>query len=491
MSRAEKRHFKLYTGSNNKLRYVRLFDLLEKQKQYNKAAIEKAGFTPSNCNELNEKIHESLHVLRMGKNVDSKLKLLLDGVPMLVEKELINETKKHINKIKKIAKKHQKFLALLEVIRWEKELVAKGNNKNMYEQFEVLLHEENRIRQRLDEETNYQNIKRQLYLLRKKDVRLTKAENREIFNQLLDTACLKTENTPYSTDAKVNFYYAKTVVAKYNNQKEKAYQYAQQLIQIFEENKPYMKQELLNYKYSLCLLAEMCFFSGKDSKIPEIIDKIEQIPFDSQEDTEIYNTVCLQGLLWAMSDTNEQEGIRYIRVFEQLLDKSGDKIRDGRLLAFFYNISVFYSLFDRWREAEKWLNNILTFKRTDDRKDIQFAARLIKFIIMYGCESDDMDNHIQATSNYFRKHQQYTEINQHILQVFRDLYKAINRKERLQIWENLNNFLTQKIQEQTYSTRQLGLEELQLWCQAKLQNTTIATVIATASPSPSPSQASS
>lgn len=59
------------------------------------------------------------------------------------------------------------------------------------------------------------------------------------------------------------------------------------------------------------------------------------------------------------------------------------------------------------------------------------------------------------------------------------LHRAIdyNSKEQEPIWEALQNFLAQKINEQNQTTRQLGLEELQIWCKAKLQKTTMAEII--------------
>jgi len=476
MSSAEKRHFKLYTNTSRPLRYVSLFDSLDRQTQYSKASIEKAGFTPSNCNELNEKIHEALHVLRIGKNVDSRLKLMLDGIPILLERKLKDETQKHINKTKKIAIKHDKFMALLEIVQWEKELLASVNDKNSYERYLELIDEEVLIRKRLDEEIYYSDIRRKLYLLRKKDVRLTKLENRQKFDALSNSILLNTEETPYSIDAKVNFFYAKTVVAQYKDLKEKAYLHAQSLIQIFENNVAYRNTNLLFYKNSLCLLAEMCFLFGDRQEIQSVLDKIEQIPVDSGAETEIYNTVCFQGLLHAMQNLDEQLGMRYITSIKKLLEKDRERIRDGRQLVFFYNISVFYILLGKWKEADEWLTKIFDFKRTDDRKDIQFAGRLLKFITMFECEHDNLDNHLQAVSSYFKKHEQNTETNQYMLQIFRNLYKAVNQKERLLVWEKLNTYLIQKIKEQTLTTLQLGLEELSLWCQAKLENTTIAEI---------------
>jgi len=152
-------------------------------------------------------------------------------------------------------------------------------------------------------------------------------------------------------------------------------------------------------------------------------------------------------------------------------------VRDGRKLTLFYNTIVFYSLFHEWQKVNEWLSKILTYKRTDDRRDLQYAARILSLVNHYELESDDMENHIQAVAKYLKSNQQYTETNQRIIQAFRDLYKAINRKEQQPIWQGLQDFLTQKMTEQNLTNRQLGLEELQVWCKAKIQNTTMAEII--------------
>jgi len=134
-------------------------------------------------------------------------------------------------------------------------------------------------------------------------------------------------------------------------------------------------------------------------------------------------------------------------------------------------------LFGEWHEADLWIDRIFNFKRTDDRRDLQYAARIWSLANYYELKFDNMDKHIQAIAKYLKANEQYTATNQYILQAFRDLCKAIDRKERLSIWQALEKFLAQKITEQKQTTRQLGLEELQIWCKAKLQRTTMAEII--------------
>ena len=477
MSAAEKRHFKLYagiTGKDKSPKYVELFDMLNKQSELDESAIEEGGFMAADKNFLQEKIEASLHIQYLGKSADSKMKWLLESMGRQAQREHWNELKKGIKKVKYLAQKHEKFSTWLQAIYWEKEWISKsGERKNLYERYEQIIVEEAIVKKYLEEEIQYKNLRMLVDYLRRKDVRLVNEENRKKFEQYADSDWLKTEIPPYSIETKANFYHLKCLIAQYTEKIEKAYEYAKKLTSVFEQNKPFQKQHLWWYRNSLGLLSEICFLSGRHQEIPDIIDKIEGLNLES--DAEVHSPY-FHGLLYAITNIDQQKGMQYIPLIEQLVNRHNEKIRDGRLLSFFYNISIFYMLFEEWDKGALWIDRIFNYKRTDDRRDLQYATRILSLINKYELE-EDMDNHIQAIAKYLKTNDQYTEINQHILQAFRDSYKAIKQKERLPIWKNLNNFLTQKIQEQTLTTPQLGLEELRLWCQAKIQNTTMAEII--------------
>jgi len=324
-------------------------------------------------------------------------------------------------------------------------------------------------------EIQYKNLKMLIDYLRIKDIRLVNEENRKKMEQYAHSEWLKTETPPYSIEAKANFYHLKCLIAQYTDKIEEAYDYAQKLSNVFEQNKSFQKQNLWWYRNCLGLLSEICFLSKKFSEIPNVIDRIEALNLES--DAEIHSPY-FYGLWYATVNVDQEKGLKYIPLIERLIDRHEDKLRNGRLLAFFYNIGIFYMLFGEWDKADPWIDRIFNFKRTDDRRDLQYATRIWSLANYFELQSDDMDNHIQAIAKYLKANQQYTETNQYILQAFRDLYKAINRKERLPIWENFRDYIVQEMREQkTISTRQLGLEELRLWCKANIENTTMAEII--------------
>jgi len=282
---------------------------------------------------------------------------------------------------------------------------------------------------------------------------------------------LQLEEPPYSLKAQADFYYNKSVVSLYKKQKDAAYNYAKKGIEVFGKNKYF--DDKVAYKKSLGLLAEICFLLDKEHEIPEIIEKIEAVL--SESDYEV-QSVYYHGLHYAVANADLQKGLKYITPIDKILKNHGDKIRGGRHLAFFYNISIFHCLFGQWKKANKLLDKIFEFKRTDDRKDIQFGARYLRFIVAYE-QGEELGNHIRSVPIYFKKHGKYTDIDEYIIESFICLNNTVNRKKEILIWKNLEDYLTPHIEATDPANLQLGLGELQLWCKAKIDNTTMAEII--------------
>jgi len=478
MSIAEKRHFKLYVNRNGKsksLKYVELFDLINSQTASDKGAIKKEGFIASDKFLLHEKIEESLHVQYLGKTVDSKLKWLLESMQRLFKRELWQELSKCIQKTKQLAKKHERFLDALQALQWEKRLFARiSNSKRNYERYEKLIQEEMELRVKIEEELNYENLKLQIMMLRIKDVELNESENRKKFEQIVSSPLLKIEEAPYSIKAKTAYFQSRAVAFRYQNKYNKAYTQAQTLIQLYEANKSFMLDNPIWYISSLCLLAEICYVMGKYDKIPEIIDKIEQIEDDSLIG---FKMVCMYGLLYAIIKIDRNKGEQYISKINMIIEDEHQNIRDGKKLALMYNIFVFYFILEDWQKTKVWLTKIFQFKRTDDRRDLQYAVRLISLVSCFELDLHNLEGQIKAVAKYLKANKLYTTTNKYILQSFRNLYKAINKKACLPIWHDLSNYLSEKRKTEQKTHIQLGLDEIYFWCLAKINNTTIEDVI--------------
>lgn len=479
MSKAEKRYFHLYAqmggGKGGAPKYVRLFDLIDKQIEYDDEAVKKGGFNSTDKAFLNEKIQESLHILYLNKSKKAELELQLSYIPRLMERNLHTELQKRLKKARQLAEEQADFSVLLDIIQLEKKLIISKVEKDIYVKIKALIIEENKVRQQLNSTLDYQNLRIEIDILRSKDVRLTKPENKILFEQFTTSPLLDADPTSLPINAQANFHRIKCIVYQYAGKHDKAYTHAQALVALFDDNKQFKGNNLFEYKRSLCLFSELCYISGNYDEIPDMMDKIEAIPIKSEDgDTEVFKTVCLFGLLYALVKADREVGLKYIHKIETLWDKHAPNIRVRRQLSYFYNIMIFFSLFSEWKEADKWLEKILNFGRTNAKKDVQTAARIWKLVVGCELEPEELDNHIQRAFRYLTRNNQYGETEKHILEAFRGLHKSIEKKEKQQAWQKLHDYLTIRLNKQERSTHFVGMEELHLWCASKLEGLTIA-----------------
>src|SRR4029079_9022157 len=152
MSKSEKRHFKLYASRHSveENNYLKLFDAIDKQKNYDEGSIlekfRKEPFInrfPITKKRLYETVLRSLDAFHSQSSIDAELKRELHFAEILYKKSLYNQCAKILSSARHTALKHEKYSTLTEILHWQKKLIEKdnylGQNK---EGIEAMLHED-------------------------------------------------------------------------------------------------------------------------------------------------------------------------------------------------------------------------------------------------------------------------------------------------------------------------------------------------------------
>ena len=134
LSQAEKRYFKIFSSmgleKSSGTIYNRLFDAIELQKDYDEDKVlnrvkEIKHTQLSNLKGyLYRMILESLRQYNSGKHVDTRIYALLYESKILYQKKLIHQSRKQLEKAKKMAVDFEKHLMLIEIISWEESIIS-------------------------------------------------------------------------------------------------------------------------------------------------------------------------------------------------------------------------------------------------------------------------------------------------------------------------------------------------------------------------------
>ena len=138
MTATEKAYFKKFAykhGRNDNKLYLKLFDSMDRQSVYNEekliAKYKKQGLSKSFSSAkhyLNNLVLSSLVDYNKNKSIHAQLHQNLEEIDVLYKKGLFEQGLKIVRKAQKLAGKHEKFHIILELIRWEEELLHVQND---------------------------------------------------------------------------------------------------------------------------------------------------------------------------------------------------------------------------------------------------------------------------------------------------------------------------------------------------------------------------
>ena len=198
MSKAEKRHFKMYVARNSKTgsNYLRLFDAIDKQKTYNEEKLEGTKYGKRLASTklfLYELILKSLRQSHSDKLVDTRLADMLTQAEVLFYKSLYKQSKKILLKAKKLATKYETWMALYKIIQWEIHLTDYLDTKKPLEQLTELQTELSRLANIIRQEMAYDNLLGHAQILQRKYTLPLKTHQEEVLKTIIQSPMMLSE----------------------------------------------------------------------------------------------------------------------------------------------------------------------------------------------------------------------------------------------------------------------------------------------------------
>lgn len=471
LSKAEKRYFKRYSQLNSSKtvpKYVKLFDVIDKNPEIEDAKLKSLGFNSADKNFLGNKVLECLSAFQTKLSPEQEVIQNLSYFPLLYKKGLLSEVFKRLNKSKKICEKYDLLELHLILLEWEKKLF-KSNfidiNTIELANFEKILLEQLNFKKHLS------NIKENLNTIIFKDVRLTNTEHRKAFNDLFTYSQLPEVDQLLSVESLLIYHYIKSVYYSFQKDRRKSKEHSKKLIELFEEYDAYRIKHSIWYKKSLCKHLETCFVTSDYEDLPRTIVKINQLNDNTLEmGAEIFKTVSFYALLYNLQLGMFLQAEALVESIEKDWNKYQEYIQDSRKMAIFYNCAILFFLLEKWEDCLRLLQRIFSFQRTTIRKDLQIIARLLYIIVSYEIDPTETDKAIQTAYKYLKRNNQYLKFEELLLNLFKALEKN-NLKEKATLFVEFHEEL-----KAFKSNEQLGFEEVQLWVKAKVESKTIEAI---------------
>lgn len=450
LSKTEKKYFKEFSSGQN---YVKLFDAINAQEEYDEAKLKKKfkGETFTNNfsaakKYLEEAILRALRNFNSGKLMDDVSYERLQNLKLLYEKGLISTVEKQLPKLKEFCYEYEQFARLLELLTFEMTF-----NNTQIKTNKPVYAERLRILQVLTNITHLNQIYGELMEIATNSGHENGKQNDKI-ELLMRNPILKEEALCGEKDelyALWNVFFVYHYVTKNFAESFRA---KRKQFELYRDNNIFLKTRPKTYLLMLGNLVSLAYnipdiqeFESAYAEMLKAHDKVQGFEGLKFEQRSVF------GLLLFKLKKNYSELNTHVKYIEENLKNHAGDITLVREMDMYFNVAVAFFRNKNFGEALKWLNKILNHERAEERQQVHRYARQLELLVHFELKNFELlDYKITNTQRYLVKKNLGDAFDKVLLNGFRHLIKAKDKKE-----------LNRQLQKLSAEMKQLPANELQ------------------------------
>lgn len=440
LSGSEKRYFSIFAmqqSGSKKNKYMQLFYAIDKQTVYDETAI-KALIYPNQKIEsrkfselkkyLYQLILKGLQSFDEKTSVDFQLKSMLNNVRVLVKRSLYAHCSDILARAKTLAYQYDKFLVVLEILRWEKEIAySESNISFLNAELSRINAEEQQLIKQITQYSVYQTIFFQFLISLKKDAIARSEEKINELQDLITHEALQTEQLPDFYAAQVLYYRIHAIYHSSTRAYEEYYTVNHNLLNLMERHQFSLKEDPSAY---ISVITNQIFSCGMLRKYEEVnqnLDRLKAVqPVTNDDKYKIFLHYYLNKMVLCAEKGAFLEGVQLIKEREQA-SKDFPNTLFGINYCFMYSYLYFGA--GAYDEALTWLNQLVDYSDNLQRQDLQSVARILQIITHYELgNAQFLEYLLRSTYRYLRQRNRMYAFEQRILKFIRKSRNIITKK---------------------------------------------------------------
>lgn len=398
LSRAEKRHFRLFVKRNQSsedILFLQLFDFLEKKGEYDEETILKKLPEIKKSQMSNLKAHlykQLLTSLRLlsTKNVnDIQIREMVDYARVLYNKGLYRQSLDMLDKAKQRADAGAYHALSLEILEFEKHIEGQYITRSIEGRADELAEETLKLSRTIEHAHLFSNLSLQLYGLY---LKVGYARNQKDYNFVMEFFRAKLPNIAYQElDFMGKIHFCQAHVWYYHMIQDFAlcFRYAQKWVDLFKNDPEKIELHAPLYLKGLHNLLSTLFNMLYHDRYVQGLKDLDSFPafYDLERSNNIEGLYYLFKYIHAIKlhflEGTFTEGTRLIPELMEIIESDRYNWDNHRIMVFYYRIACLYFGSGDNDSAITYLNLIINQKNPDYREDIQCFARILNLIAHY------------------------------------------------------------------------------------------------------------
>ncbi|NBC08518.1 MAG: hypothetical protein GVY26_15110 [Bacteroidetes bacterium] len=395
LTRAEKRHFRLFVRRNqasDDILFLKLFDYLDKHKAYDEAhilkkipAIKKRQLSNLKAH-LYKQLLVSLRLLNANHNEDLQLREALDYSRVLYDKGLYRQALDLLDKAKERAYASHYLTLAMEIIEFEKLIESQYITRSIEGRADALTEESNQLTEELNKTNQFSNLSLQLYGLYLKVGYVRNEKDYYFMREFFQSNLPRVEYQDLDFLGKL--YFCQAHVWYYHTTQDFAlcYRYAQKWVDLFKEWPQYRQTYASLYLKGLHNLLNALFNTLQHQRFVDVLGELSRF----KEEVGVKQSKNIEGLYYLyyyihnikrhFLEGSFSKGLALVPDLTAAMAENRYNWDDHRIMVFYYRIACLYFGSGDNDAAIDYLNLIINQKNPDYRADIQCFSRILNLI---------------------------------------------------------------------------------------------------------------
>lgn len=490
LEKAEKRHFKLYikrSSGNQDLKIVRLFDMLDKLKEYDEEVLLKKlpGINKPRLANLKTHLYKqvlaSLRLLKSADSLDLQLNEQFDYAHILYKKGLFHQSLRILERLKEIARANQKFNLLPQAISLEKRIENLHITRSMQDRAESLSAEANLVSRHIDIVTRLSNLALKLYSWYVEHGHARNEEDEKDIRQFMKESLPADAASQSGFYERLYLYQSYTWYAFIRQDFLQYYRYTKKWVELFEQEPLMIRVETGHYIKGLHNLLNAHFDLRNHREFEKTLRKFEKMA--QTERVKDHDSFRIHAFIYISTAKINQHFMRgSFKEGLPLIPGIGDKlsqyhlfIDSHRVLVLNYKFAMLYFGSGDYNHCIDYLQKIIHDK-TNLRYDLQCYARMLHLMSHYELGNDMlMESLTKSVYRFMAKMKNLTAVEE---AVFRFLRQSLPISPR-QLQPEFEKLLTtiKHLEKSRFETRAFAYLDIISWVESKVYNKPMGAII--------------
>lgn len=490
LSKSEKRQFKLYVGRlgvNIDAKFLALFNLLDKIKQYDEkvilssVSVKKAQLSNLKAH-LYRQILVSLRLNPVNQNIRVQIREQLDFATILYQKGLYKQSLKILDKAKSVAIENEEKNIAYEIVELEKIIETQYITRSIPDRADELAVQAKELSGQNVMTSKLSNLSLQLYGMMLKvgyvrsdaDLKGVKEYfTKHLPKHDLDTLGFREKLWLY----KAHLWYSFLIQDFLS-----CYKYSSKWVDLFNENKEMIYLNPVFYLKGNNYLLESLFYVKYSSQFKVVLEELEGVLKD-KDFPKNDNIISLAFLYLNSNKLNLhflegtfEKGLYLVKIVEYGINKHKDRIDVHHVMVLYYKIACLYFGIGDNKTCIVYLKKIIENKNLKMREDLMCFARVLSLVAHYEAGMDyHLEIQLKSTYKFLLKMNDMHAVQKEMIKFLKSL-GSIYPNELRGEFQKLHTEL-KKYEDHPYEKRSFLYLDIISWLESHLENKPVSQII--------------